>query len=570
MMSLLISTFGLTGSLLEYSGEWLAFLGSALVKVTLVLAAAYALSLALRRASAAARHLIWASAICSMLTLPLLSLLVPAWQVSYLPNIPAPYASKAGTKEIPTVAPRAPGLKSSTAPQPQSPTPSPAHRGLYSWALLIWGTGMVIVYTRLFVGLLRLRRTARKSNRIEQSEWNDLLSELAGRVGVSRTVTLLKSDHASMPVTWGIRRPVLLLPKNADEWSIERRRIVLLHELAHVARQDWLTQLLAQIACGVYWFHPLAWIAAGHLRKESERACDDQVLSLGTNPSDYGGHLVELARSLRSPKQTWSVAIAMARSSDLERRVMAVLDPKRYRQALARSTVKLAALAVVVVILPLAALQGSAEKKTGTISGKVYDPSGAVIPAAVVTVTNLETQDKLTLRTSDAGEFEFQAIRAGSYLIEVSAAKFGSFQGRSQPLNAGKNWRMDVILQPGLVVESVVVTAESPQTGPATPRRVPRRIRVGGHVLAAKLLSLEKPNYPEDAKKLGKEGTVFLNAVISGEGKVVSLRVVNEPDPQLAKAALDAVKLWRYRPTLLNGEPVEVISTIKVNFRLEK
>ncbi|MEE8256839.1 MAG: energy transducer TonB, partial [Acidobacteriota bacterium] len=59
-------------------------------------------------------------------------------------------------------------------------------------------------------------------------------------------------------------------------------------------------------------------------------------------------------------------------------------------------------------------------------------------------------------------------------------------------------------------------------------------------------------------------------AVISGEGKVVSLRVVNEPDPQLAKAALDAVKLWRYRPTLLNGEPVEVISTIEVTFRLEK
>jgi len=569
-MSWLLTIFSLADSLTSYSEKWQEYLGGNLAKVTLVFLIAYALSLVLRRASAAVRHLIWVLAICSVLILPLLSLVLPAWEVPILPDAQAETTAAVTETPMPPATLKPPRVESKSPLQPHPPPPHSSNERLFVWALLVWAAGLLIVVGRLAVGLMRVRQAARSLHRIENGDWNVLLHDLTRQLGLGRPVTLLKSDRAYMPMTWGILRPVILLPNNAEKWSGERRRVVLSHELAHIARLDFLTQLMAQIASAIFWFHPLVWLAAGQLRKESERACDDQVLSFGTNPSDYGGHLVELARSLRSPKETWSIAIPMARSTRLERRVMAVLDPKRHRQALAQSTVKLIALAVAITILPIAALQGSAERRTGTVSGKVYDPSGAVIPAAVVTVTNLETQDKLTVRTSDAGVFEFPAIRAGSYLIEVSAAKFGSFQGRSQPLNAGKNWRMDVILHPGLVVESVVVTAESPQTGPATQRRVPRRIRVGGHVLAAKLLSLEKPNYPEDAKKSGKEGTVFLNAVISGEGKVVSLRVVNEPDPQLAKAALDAVKQWRYRPTLLNGQPIEVVSTITVNFTLEK
>ncbi len=149
---------------------------------------------------------------------------------------------------------------------------------------------------------------------VQDEGWLGLVDELSLELGLTRHIRLLQAKGPAMPMTWGIRRPAILLPAEADEWTAERRRDVLLHELAHVKRHDFLIQLIARIACAVYWFHPLVWLAATRLREERERACDDHVLRAGATPSAYATHLLDIARGLRAARATSLASVAMARS----------------------------------------------------------------------------------------------------------------------------------------------------------------------------------------------------------------------------------------------------------------
>ena len=138
------------------------------------------------------------------------------------------------------------------------------------------------------------------------------------------------SDAVGGPITSGFTHPVVLLPADADEWTDERRRVVLLHEMAHVARLDYVAQLVATAACSLYWFHPAVWIAASRMRMEAEHAADDRVLSGGLTSDRYAMHLVELARRAAIGEPA-AVAVGIAHRTHIERRVRAMLDTTRSR-----------------------------------------------------------------------------------------------------------------------------------------------------------------------------------------------------------------------------------------------
>jgi uncharacterized protein (TIGR03435 family) len=156
----------------------------------------------------------------------------------------------------------------------------------------------------------------------------------------------------------GFWRSLIVMPPSAAHWSPDRFRVVVLHELAHVKRRDCLTQILTQMVCAIYWFNPLIWIAARKLREERERACDDFVLAAGTKGSDYAGHLLEIARTMR-PRLTSPLAgagLAMAHRSQLEGRLLAILDPAiRRSPAFYGRTAAIGA--ILVVSIPVAAVQ---------------------------------------------------------------------------------------------------------------------------------------------------------------------------------------------------------------------
>jgi beta-lactamase regulating signal transducer with metallopeptidase domain len=202
----------------------------------------------------------------------------------------------------------------------------------------IWFVGALLVLLRLAIGTWRVNQLSREGVRVEDGVWLSLTQRLANRLGVTRPLILLRGERLAVPVTWGIVYPAVLLPQDADTWTEERRRFVLVHEMAHVKRFDALTQLLAQLALAVFWFDPLVWVAAHQMRMEREHACDDYVLRDGTAPSLYAGELLEMVRSIGTPTHDRAApafaALAMARRSEFEGRMLAILDPRLDRKSL--------------------------------------------------------------------------------------------------------------------------------------------------------------------------------------------------------------------------------------------
>src|SRR3954470_2715192 len=358
------------------------------LKGALLVAVAAVAAYALRKRSAASRHAALTAAVVGHLAIPALILVLPAWKLPLLPATPwmgteAPVTSAVVTLEpnhapatsipakssvasdknlspLPTVPPSksGPTATPSIVMTPVAPSNRPAPIAILA---AIWFAGAIFVLLRLAIGTWRVNQLAREGSRVEDGVWLSLTQRLANRLGVTRPLTLLRGERLAVPVTWGIVYPAVLLPEDADSWSEERRRFVLVHEMAHVKRFDALTQLLAQLAVAVFWFDPLVWFAGHQMRVEREHACDDYVLRDGTTPSLYAGELLEMVRSIGSPTHDRAApafaALAMARRSEFEGRMLAILDPRLDRQTLRPRGNLMTAAIVAFLALPLAALR---------------------------------------------------------------------------------------------------------------------------------------------------------------------------------------------------------------------
>ena len=213
---------------------------------------------------------------------------------------------------------------------------------------------------------------------------------------------------------------------------------------------------------------------------------------------------------------------------------------------------------------------GPTDDNRSAISGTIFDPSGARVPQANVAITNKGTGARESAETNDTGEFTFSDLSPGEYTLTATKVGFGIFAQNVKLSSEKSPSPLNVVLMPGDVLQAIDVTAtRTPGArAPAAPFG-PKRIRVGGLIEATKLVKMAKPDYPESARAKGIQGVVLLQAVISTEGVPLSLKVISSPDPALSQAAKDAVEEWRYDPTLLNGQPIEVVTTVAVRFHLE-
>jgi TonB family protein len=542
----------------------LAFLVACSAKATILLIFAWIAASAERRRSAAFRHLMWAVGILGSLTLPWVTLLLPAWHSATLGHA-AGFWGPAHAVGASRGAQRWPSMIVEASADSRSFSKLP---GL---VLLLWAAGLLFVAMRLAAGLARLAWISAHSQPLIEDDWMHAVSAISKSLKITRPVRVLRSGNpVAMPVTWGIFRPVIMFPRVAPEWSEKRRRIVLYHELAHIARGDWFLQICAEIARGFYWFHPLAWIATRCLRQESERACDDFVLNSGIEPSDYANQLLDLARTFEDSHRAWSTALAFARPSNLERRFAAMLNRSIDRRRLSPRAKLLAIVTGLCLLLPLATLQLSGQNLSGKFKGTIYDPSAAAVPNATVIMTNRKA-NTIEMTTSDAdGNFKFMALPAGEYEMKVLKRGFEEYKLPQVVLEPGRESSHSMTMKVGSITEEVNVVAEGTfKAPPGGTVGKPTRIRLGGDIQAPKLLNKIQPVYPAAAKAAGVEGTVILHAIIGTEGSPLSLRIVNtQVDPELARAAVEAVGRWRYNATLLNGDPIEVDTTVTVNFKL--
>ncbi len=396
---------------------WLSLLLDFAIKGTAIILAAGLLVVVLRRASAATRHLVLSLSIASLLALPALSVLLPVWRISIFstPLVQSAASSSApGTDTVSLVTaeakPRTRALEN-RSPANSSPTMvealSPAAvskvgatelaeskldgpSASVNWSALllaIWLVGAFGVLVRLLIGTVRVWWLTRNADPLTDAPWADLAESLSKNLGLDQPVTLLKSKRVAMPLTCGALRPAVLMPIDTFDWPHNRKQVVLKHELAHVKRRDCLTQMLANLVCAFYWFNPAVWLAARQLRIERERACDDCVLESGTRPSEYADHLLDLARSSGSARCSTFAAVAIAKRSQLEGRLLAILDPSVSRLRPNRAKSLLITIAVVGVALPLGALRltaranDSVQFETRASNPQSAKPAGDSYPA---------------------------------------------------------------------------------------------------------------------------------------------------------------------------------------------
>jgi beta-lactamase regulating signal transducer with metallopeptidase domain len=370
------------------------FLAAWWLKGALILAVGWLAARLLGRRSAAARHLAWTLAIVAALAVPAASPFLPALGVP-LPErvlarglagadlaLPPGIAESEGSPED---APFAPGSVVVARPEPAL-APTSDGRSLQAagvaataasaagstagptrprtpgreidWAgvaVALWLTGAVLLLLRSAAGRVA-RRAVLRDAVPAPAAWLALVDGAPEGLRVRRRLRLLVSPRAPVPMTWSVLRPVVVLPAEARSWTLPRLRDAVHHELAHVRRLDVLAQSAAELLSALAWIDPLAWVARRALCREAEHACDDAILTAGTRPSLYAGHLLEAARGLRRRDgRVPATAVAMARTSSLSERIGAVLDERRSRGAVPGRHAVLWALAALAVSVPLAA-----------------------------------------------------------------------------------------------------------------------------------------------------------------------------------------------------------------------
>ncbi len=317
------------------SAQAVATVYTASLLITLPIVLAAFVAFVLRHASAQGRVLVWRSAIVALLVVFVGRQLPQHWVAWIVPDTLATPLIVLGRVQVTSGADGGDG------------------RALVSGFYFAYLLGASLVIARLVIASFRMWRVARRARPLVNRDWRRALDDARSALGIARTVRLLSSDDVAVPMTWGVVHPIVVIPAVADDWNSEQRRIVLLHELAHIRSADWLFNLAGRAICALFWFHPGAWWIARGLRDDCELACDDRVIASGVQRSDYAELLIDAAERFLPMEP----ALALSRKRGLRARLAAVLDVRHDVAPIARGWAMVAVLGTTVVAGPMSAVR---------------------------------------------------------------------------------------------------------------------------------------------------------------------------------------------------------------------
>ena len=421
--------------------------------------------LILRRVSAATRHLILFYVLVGALLLPVLSLLLPSWPV-WTFSVPGSTHKSPATPREPKIfvgetrpyrinafgafppAPR---------PEPLIPT-TPVERKSLSLdtneiVVSLWISGFIVCLSPLFVGMLSLLVLRRSSTQLSSGRAHEALQQAASIMAYPGSIRLFESSKRSVPMTWGFLRPIIIIPKAAEEWSADRLRMVFLHELAHLRRRDFLRKLFGHVTCSLYWFNPLGWFCFKGMLSEMERACDDAVLRHGVKPADYADDLLQIAVHESRPSYALQ-AIAVIRPSTLGKRVMRILRPDLNRKTTGFGERAALFGALLFLVLPLAMLRGQ-PKSSATPANPSSERSSA---------TDLQTFAKLSQTLFNLEQAQADFAQASQLFLKdqvIPKAKYNEVKRRLELIKA--DLRNDTNARNSLILEAAKEDLERSQ-----------------------------------------------------------------------------------------------------------
>jgi len=315
-----------------------------LIKSSLFLAAALFLVFIFQKKSASFRYFILSFALFSSALIPFLSSVSAGWETKLVPAwidhevessisntwIHSSFVLNQDIKKMFDPSEKIPSITAgpnSAADNKGSTNPDSNRKNHIIFLIfpLLWILGLLFLWLKIVVGLNGASRLTRNAVKITESQFQQILQQLRKVIALKRKVGLLSNRKILSPITWGVIKPVILLPEGSGKWTKSQCSSVLFHELSHIKRCDFIVRIIARFICAFFWFNPMIWVVYNSMKKEQEKACDEMVLNSGVKPSVYAANLLSVKQAMQGRWRPPAAVLGVLKRSQLNNRLVAVL-----------------------------------------------------------------------------------------------------------------------------------------------------------------------------------------------------------------------------------------------------